>query len=188
MKQKPLKIFYNGEPLRDSKGKFTSVMRIVWRGCEYVLCAVGILIFIGAYNGSKQEPLVYEAQAQEVKIIDKTPEKIEELKDDVVTKLQKCESGGHAEDAGVIIFDTNNKASIGSLQFQRSTVQHYYKVLYNKVITGQEAVEIAINPTTAKELAKKIIFEDSKGVENWHNCATKLGLYKEVEIIKKLAR
>ena len=39
----------------------------------------------------------------------------------------------------------------------------------------------------AAGLAKKIIFEKD-GTRHWHNCATKLGLYREVKLIQKLAK
>lgn len=184
-----MKIYNNGVLVRDSKGRFSSFSKKVWRGCEYVICAVGILFFIGAYNGSKQEVFVPQAAAQEVKIIDRMPEKIEKLKDEVVNDLAGCESAGHSEDSGIIIFDTNNKASIGVLQFQKATVIHYVKVLYQKDITGQEAVELAINPIEAKKLAKDIIFKTNNGSwKDWVNCSNKLGLKARIEIIKELEK
>lgn len=186
MKQKPLKVYYNGE-LRDSAGKFTSFRRIVWRGCEYVLVSLFIILFVGLYWGSKQ-PMTYTAEAQEIQVVDRTPEKIEKLKDQVVADLAKCESGGHNEDTGIIVFDSNDRASIGQLQFQKATVIHYMKTLYGKDITGKEAVMIALDTEKASALAKDIIFKDSKGWRNWFNCETKLGLGAKVEIIKELSR
>jgi hypothetical protein len=181
-----MRIYHNGEQVRDSEGKFTSFRKMIWRACEYVLSALFIILFVGLYLGSKTEPLTYVAQAS---VIDSFPAKIEKLKDEVVNDLSKCESGGHSGDDGIIIFDSNAKASIGVMQFQKNTVKHYVKVLYGKDITGQEAVELAINPVEAKKLAKAIIFETTNGShKDWVNCTNKLGLKAKVEIIKQLEK
>lgn len=113
--------------------------------------------------------------------------KIEALKNDVVGRLAKCESEGHSEADGIIIFDVNKVPSIGQFQFQRKTVQHYVREIEGRAITGKEAIEIALDTERAAGLAKKIIFEKD-GARHWHNCATKLGLYREVKNIQKLAK
>lgn len=116
------------------------------------------------------------------------PSKIAELKRDVIAKLSGCESAGFSEDDGILVFDTNNKASIGVLQFQKTTVIHYYKTLYGKDITAKEAVLIALDKEQAFKLASDIIFTTPKGLTNWVNCTNKLGLKSEVDVINKLSQ
>ena len=116
-------------------------------------------------------------------------QKIDGLKDEVVAKILSCESAGYTEDDGILIFDSNKKASIGQAQFQVSTVQHYYKVLYNRDITKKEAVLIALDTDKASKLAKDIIFlGDNRPSKDWVICSRKHGLDAQVELIKKLEK
>ena len=155
----------------------------------YMWLALAYIAFYGVYTAlAKEETIVINPETKEiVKIVDKTPEKIEQLKDEVIKQLMDCESGGHARDAGIVIFDSNEVGSFGAAQFQKKTVQHYYHKYYGEKITGQRAVEIAIDPVKAAGLAKKIIFDG--GVmpsTDWYNCSVKHGLDEQVALINKL--
>lgn len=122
-----------------------------------------------------------------VTVVDKMPEKIEALKMDVIQKVSDCERAGHSEDDGIIIFDSNAKASIGVLQFQKATVISYYKRLYGKDISGKDAVMIALDKDKAFALAKDIIFTTKNGVAaDWVNCSRKHNLQAQVDLIKTL--
>lgn len=118
--------------------------------------------------------------------------KVEEIKKEAIDKLKDCESSGYSEDDGIIIFDphaTNKKVeapSLGQFQFKKATVIHYYKTLYNKVITGKEAVIIALDTDKAEKLATDIIFTTDKGYTNWINCSNKIGLKITVDMVNKL--
>lgn len=118
--------------------------------------------------------------------------KVAEIKKEALTNLKKCESSGSKESDGLITYDPHatNKTvevfSLGSFQFKKATVIHYYKVLYNKVITGKEAVLIALDDERAESLASDIIFTTDKGYTNWLNCSNKLGLKATVDMINKL--
>jgi len=114
-------------------------------------------------------------------------QKIDGLKNDLVFKLSQCESAGGTEDDGILVFDSNKKASVGQLQFQKATVIHYYKTLYNKDITGKEAILIALDTKKATDLAKDIIFREGGNVNDWLNCSRKLGLEAQANIIKKIS-
>lgn len=120
--------------------------------------------------------------------VDTTPEKLEALKADVVSRLLACESAGKSEDAGLIVFDSNSQASIGQLQFQIKTVQHFEKELHNRDISRKEAVLIALDTDQARALATEIIFEIDGGIWNWTNCANKHNLAPEIAVIKKLSK
>jgi hypothetical protein len=101
-------------------------------------------------------------------------------------KLRACESGGAKDPEGLIVFDSNKVASIGSLQFQVKTVIHYYKTLYGKDITNKEAINIATNDSLAIPLAKDIMFKSKNLANDWFNCSKKLGLESEIKIIKSI--
>ena len=114
--------------------------------------------------------------------------KVEALKYEVVDDLAKCETRGVKEPDAAIILDSNDEMSIGSWMWQIKSVQHYVKVFEKRDITRVEAIRIAIDHDQARELTKKVIFEDSKGIWNWANCAKKHSFEDRVEIIKRLAK
>lgn len=152
---------------------------------------VGILVgvLIGAYQtGAKTvQPITMYAE-KKVDVSDMAlAEKIDSLKNGVVEKIRKCESAGYKETDGVIVFDTNNKASIGTMQFQVNTVIYYTKKLYGKDITRKEAVLIALDDKLAGDLARDIMFKTSSMAQkDWTNCARKLNSDAEIKIIKSL--
>lgn len=114
--------------------------------------------------------------------------KFDGYKESILDKLQACESAGHSDADGIIIFDANNEPSIGQFQFQRKTVQHYYKTLYAQDITRKEAVIIALDTEKARDLARDIIFKVKGGVFNWQNCANSTGIIPKIEVIKELEK
>ncbi len=154
-----------------------------------VIASFIIGAIVGAYKIGNSSVVVVQAddRSEELsqEILNST---IEALKDEVVETIRSCESGGYSEEDGIIIFDSNNKASIGTLQFQKTTVQYYYKMFYGEEITSKQAVMIALDDKKASELAKRIIFEDSKGWKNWYNCGNKHNIDAEVKVIKKLIK
>jgi hypothetical protein len=116
-------------------------------------------------------------------------EKVAALKDDLVDDLaRKCETLQVGEPDAAMILDTNNEMSLGAWMFQVKTVQHYVKVFEGRDINRVEAIRIAIDHAQARALAKRIIFEEQGGIYNWENCAAKLDLVPEVEVIKKLTQ
>jgi hypothetical protein len=115
--------------------------------------------------------------------------KIELLKAEVVATLRSCESAGYKEDNGIIIFDSNKVASIGTLQFQKLTIIYYYKALYNKVITGKEAVLIALDDNLSGKLATDIMFTTkNKASKDWYNCSQRHNLDQRIDIINQLTK
>ena len=115
--------------------------------------------------------------------------KISELKAEVLTKLAACESGSTVEPEAAIILDTNNKMSIGKYMWQVASVQHYVKLFYGKEVSRKDATLIALNAYSeipVDELTEKVIFEDDKNLENWHNCSKAKGLYAELDFINRL--
>lgn len=136
------------------------------------------------FSGKTLFPNVVYAERQVMN--DSLDKRIGELQDDVLTTLEKCESAGHKETDGIIVFDANNRASIGTFQFQKATVQHYYKTLYGQSLTAKDAVIIALDAQKARELAKDIIFKTDKGLTNWINCDKKFNLSQRVKFIEEL--
>jgi hypothetical protein len=115
--------------------------------------------------------------------------KIEALKDGVVKQLAACENTGYTENGVQIIWDTNNKASIGSLMFQIDTVRYYYKLMTGKEISKKDAVILALDEARARELAKWVMFETKNMAgKDWVNCDKKLKLDQQIILIKGLLR
>lgn len=171
-----------GKPIRDSKGRFSSLKKFLSKSFKVsaLLGSIYLAYIVGGYSSPIQ---FVQAEAK-----DSFPQRIEALKVKVVEQLKSCESAGHSEDDGIVILDSNNKMSIGQLQFQKATVIYYYKSLYNKNITGKEATEIALNTEKAMALAEDIIFKTDKGLTNWKNCSDKHNLWSQVSAIKSLEK
>jgi hypothetical protein len=109
----------------------------------------------------------------------------EALKDNLIGRLAECETQGKADADTLIIRDANGELSIGRLQFQIRTVIAYTKETEDRKIDSTEARRVALDPQRSASLAKKIIFEKD-GVRHWHHCAAKLGLYQEVNAIRRV--
>lgn len=185
-----MKIYVNGKRSnkleRDYEGKFTSFKRRVKNFFRMVMIGAGILTasFILIVLGGYVNPAIkYQTTIAEK---DNLTPKVNDIKDKIISDIQSCESVGHKESDGIIIFDSNKEASIGTLQFQRKTVQHYYKTLYGQDITPKEAILIALDDDKAEALAKDIIFKDSKGWKNWFNCGTKTNTETKLKVINEL--
>lgn len=165
--------------VRDKKGRFSSFKK-------KLKITFGCLVVLGiAYvSGAVTNPIAIATPVFQ----DNLGPKIEQLKDELVEDIKKCESKGHKESDGIIIFDSNNEASIGNFQYQRKTVIHYQKVLYGKTITPKEAIHISLDEEESRKMTKDIIFKDSKGWRNWYNCGVKVGAQSRLNIIKELEK
>ena len=104
------------------------------------------------------------------------PSPAESMKTDLVERLAQCESGGQS------IYGAGG-LYVGPLQFHRTTVVGYYRILYGQQITHRDAVEIAMDRDRAHQLAKDIIFTSGNKVRDWPLCSRKLGLAAEVDRI-----
>ena len=145
-----------------------------------------IAIVFGIAEGYRySRPLTVFAE-KEI-LVDNLGIKVNELKGEVLDALKKCESAGHSEDDGIIIFDSNGAISAGQFQFQKKTVVHFFKELYGEDLTSKEALLIALDTAKARNLARDIIFTVDGGVYNWENCAKKIGIIPEITVLKKLA-
>jgi len=170
-----------------------------FKGNQYVRVSnwkrltIAIIFLAGGILGTKAWFMVNPTvKVKEVPVtVDTSSEmfqtKISQLKSDIADKLMACESAGLTEDTGIIVFDTNNKASVGQFQFQKATVIHYYKLLYGKDITGKEAVMIALETKIAKQLAIDIMFKTpNKAGKDWVNCTNRYNLDAQIDLVKKL--
>jgi len=118
---------------------------------------------------------------------DRLEEKVRQLKDEVLDSLAKCESGGRDNESGIIVWDTNNKPSLGKFQFQVATVQHYVEKRDGTKISGREAILLALDETEARKLAEWVIFDSGKGsASDWVICTRKGNLAEKQAIIKSL--
>lgn len=152
---------------------------------KFTLWLVVIMITgFGVYNAKAAQ--VEYLTSEKIVEVDNLGKKIDQIKDEALEALKDCENAHYGEDDGIIIFDSNNKASIGEYQFQKDTVIHYEKILNGRDITRKESVLIALDTPKAKKLAHDVIFTTEKGYTNWKICSEKTGLQKTIEIVKKL--
>lgn len=193
------KIFHNGKEInwRNQHAKiswFTRFQRWVIKWTKRVAFTAFVIgIIYGAFSAGSHATETTVVMADDTSAA-KYQNKIEALKDGVVDQLMKCESAGHKESDGLVTYDprrnetvSSNIPSFGVLQFKKATVQHYYKVLYKKDVTGQEAIFIALTESKARELAKDVMFKTKgKASGDWYNCAAKLNLDAQIDVIKKL--
>jgi hypothetical protein len=198
-------VFYNGVPLKKIAVGTTWFERFMYKLtlwtrrtviASFILGAIFGAFKIGTYTTSAT--VSYAAPVE----IDKTSEmfkqKIEKMKMDVVEQIRKCEQAHYKESDGLITFDPlvsdpsktarKDVPSLGTLQFKQSTVVYYYKVLYGKVINGKEAAMIAFDDEKAGQLAKDIMFSTNKKANDWLNCANKLNVNAQIDLIKNLEK
>ncbi len=161
------------------------IIYIFFRIIVFIALALIIVAYVKTEinNVQAQTVNIYKTTIKDLKLRNST--KIDKLKNDVLDRLKSCESGMLKIEDAPIILDTNNRISLGMYMFQRATVIHYYRKLYNKNITKREAVEIALS-SKARNLASDIIFNERGGIFNWANCARQKGLVAEVTIIKRI--
>lgn len=119
-------------------------------------------------------------------ITDTLTNKIEEVKAGIIADIKKGESQNKPESAGLLIFDSNKQASLGSYQFQIKTVQHYYKKLYGKTITQKEAILIALDDGQAGKLTYDIVFGEKDGYKNWYNTSKKYNIPERLILLANL--
>ena len=187
---KKLKVTWNGKKMCEVYPHATRWQVLKFKVARFMrklgwcFVSVGFLWLVylaGTFFGATERILFLD---REVKV-DTLSTKVRELKEEVLDGLKACESGGAEESAGLIIYDSNKVASIGSYQFQVKTIIYYYKTLYDKEITKKEAVLIALDDVRARELASDIIFK-ADGLKNWLNCANKNNLRSGLNIIESL--
>lgn len=147
-------------------------------------------IAIGLYSAGRYfHPLKVYAE-KEVDVSDvKFQEKVELLKDEVVNTLAQCENKGYTANGVQLIWDTNDKASIGPLMFQIDTVIHYFKMKTGETLTKKDAIILALDEIKAKELAKYVLFETpNMAGKDWVNCNKMHKLDDRIRLIKEISK
>ncbi len=192
-----IKVTWNGEKLRDIYPYATKWQVIKFRTRrmarkalyfgKWAVIGLGLLLIAFWLGGAKYSTEVVTFKDREV-VVDTLTAKINQLKGALLDDLRSCESGGAPESAGLIVFDSNKQASIGSYQFQIKTIQSYSSSLRGQDLTRKEAILLALDDEEARQLAKEIIFGTDKALENWHNCSIRKGLYNKLETIKLLEK
>lgn len=185
---KPIRVSHNG--------KYTQVIYLSGSKWDIFKHKVGLvislilkIIFIGSIGFLIGASVIQSRRTINIPAIprnDRLPEKIAEFKNNALLALGKCEDQAFKPGDDGIIMDTNNKISIGQYKFQIKTVQYYYKTLYKQDITKAQAVEIAMDPDKAKQLAHDVLFTTGNGAKEWVNCFKKHDLSRSLQTIKQL--
>jgi hypothetical protein len=176
----------NSNITRNPNGQFTKRNRYILRITIFIILSLAILALTHYYI------ITHPTIINTTTTVDTSPamfaQKIDSLEKSVVEQVRACESNGHKESDGLIIFDSNKIASIGTLQFQTHTIIYYYKSLYHLTITPKEAIIIALDDAKAGELAKDIMFTSPNLANDWLNCSTRLSLTSTIQAIKKISK
>jgi len=106
---------------------------------------------------------------------------LEERKNEIMRDLATCESGGSGEAERPIY--GGRGAFVGRFQFMPRTVITYVQQRDGRLLSFQEAKELAHDYEQAKELAKYMIFEQGR-VNDWPLCSRKIGLAHQVAEIQ----
>lgn len=108
---------------------------------------------------------------------------VNDRKDEVMRELATCESGGSGVSDERIY--GGRGAFVGRFQFMPRTVMTYVQQRDGRVLSFNEAKELAHDYEQAKELAKYMIFEQGR-TNDWPVCARKIGLAGQVAEIQSL--
>ena len=196
MKNKKVKLYINGIRKKDIYQYMTKWQIFLHRVKTFFKVLVGgiilVAMLVGIFElGAFLKPNVVYKDKEVV--LDNLVVKVNELKGQLVSEIQKCESAGYDENDGIITFDGNkNKKveipSIGTYQWKKSSIIYYYDTLYQKDITGKEAVLIALDDEKAGQLASDVIFRTDNGLSNWLNCSRKMGSVQKLQVINSLLK
>lgn len=193
---KSIKVMYNGKRMKDIYPYATKWQVFKYKTMKFIRKLIfwsillTVLVFTIRYAFPKVEYSIVEKQV----VIDNLSEKVNQLKGELIADIKKGESLGKVDCDSMITFDpnVNNKKveipSLGCYQYKVSTVQHYYKKLYNQDITRKEAILVAMDENKAGELTRDIVFKEKGGLDNWYNTSKKYDLYNKLAIINKLTQ
>ncbi len=184
MKNKIVDRESNGQYKAKNFGKFKTFLALLAVGFAFLF--LSNMDFKEAQDGT----LNYIAPALAEEKPDRLEVKIETLKNELVEKLVKCESGMLKDPEAHLTIDPKDsgghQVSVGVLQFYVPTVQQYMKQLDGVTLSSKEALFLAVTAKEAKDLASRMIFELNAGPNNWTRCFKALDLQKQVEFIRKL--
>lgn len=186
-----VRITYMGKEIKQPRHKDGKYAQKSYRSMVFGFAALGIVAGIISLAPKNTVSAVNTEQVITVEV-DKTPEKVDALKNKLVDEIAQCESHNAPQDKALIVYDNNSKGtlkgknvpSIGVMQFKVGTVQHFWKQLYGESLTDYEATMIALNNEQAKKLAKDAIFGIKGALWHW-TCATQ-DMAGRVEILREL--
>jgi hypothetical protein len=108
---------------------------------------------------------------------------LNDRKDELMRELATCESGGSGTSDERIY--GGRGAFVGRFQFMPRTVMTYVQQRDGRLLSFNEAKELAHDYEQAKELAKYMIFEQGRA-SDWPVCSRKIGLSAQVAEIQSL--
>jgi hypothetical protein len=166
--------YYN----RDNKGRFSK------RKIAFYLFAILSILAI-AYVGANWNKTKYIEVEKEKIVLDSSAEQIIiNEKSDILDTLKNCEQCKPSRPDCVNWNDGGmgkDKASWGNYMLKISTIQGFQKGL-----NDYQAIQLAMDETSARNLSEHIIFETPNGVWNWKNCMVKNNLLDRVNFVLEL--
>ena len=106
---------------------------------------------------------------------------LNDRKDELMRELATCESGGSGTSDERIY--GGRGAFVGRFQFMPRTVMTYVQQRDGRMLSFNEARDLAHDYEQAKELAKYMIFEQGR-TNDWPVCSRKIGLAGQVAQIQ----
>jgi hypothetical protein len=178
--------------MRDLQGKFTSKKKVKKESFSEklsraffrtVLCA----FILGITYTSLLHltiPNIPEDPSTKISIAEHMHGSVEDLKLSIIQDIKRGENGKP------IVIDppkgkykcAEDKYSFGKYQFKPCTVIGYYKSLYGKKLTIEQAIMVALDEKKAEQLTYDIVFK-AKGINNWHNTAIRLKIHKKLALL-----
>jgi hypothetical protein len=158
---------------------------------------VGFGVFLAMNSGITVE---YQATpvAQAAVISTSTPvaapvsleERVEKVKHDLVEQMAHCENKDHIltwpDDSHEHSLPLKDKVSNGDLAFKISTVERFNKILHGTTLSDRDALELALDPVRARELALDAWINIKGSINEW-SCATD-DMRAKVEVIRELEK
>ncbi len=195
-KFKPIKVFFNGERLRDVYPHATRYQLFKYRAAKFfrkivitsaALAILALTYFIGT-KGAGHEIVAVVAQPA---YAEETMEgKVDALKEKLLDEMVNCENPTHVlvnpDDNKAGTLPLKDKVSIGDLQFKLSTIQHFHKTLTGTTLTDREALMLGLDSQKARELALNAWINIKGSINQW-TCASQ-SMKEKIEVIRFLTK
>lgn len=181
---------------RDHRGRFATTKKYLEYAFSIGTVSFIIVAIVFSFTNKTiavQEPKVDIEALVEKLSGEKLEAKIQKLRGEIVERLAQCESGKVENPTDLVTYDPSENGrgeipSFGPHQWKRQTFQIYQEMKTGEKITLREAMIRATDLEMSSTMVDYVLFETEKSWKEWQKCSTRLGLAKEIEIIKRLIK